>query len=242
MNEVELGAKRCERIAALLSLDVMAPFYELMGLMVPLERRTRFVAFLRRTVAQARADFPSRQLPDSFAREMLDEIELQLGREVRDHYLNWVVYVFEECPADHLHTHAWSTILNWCAADAARWASIELPAKLAAKLRLDFRTSVDCQDIDHLVEQTRLEALSSWDADLFEQRRFGLDDVVWDPFPSVENTVFRYRFRHALQRIVDQLTEDESIAFWKSVTAIGVDNELTSLEELKHPGDLEEPA
>ncbi len=240
MHESGMSLERCKRNIILLSLDITMPAYKHMGLNFPEGKKVDFVEVLRNIIRGMGGASVYIPIPPTLIQNVLQGIEARLGRQARDHYLDWAVYIYEEAPADHPHTQAWSSILTWCAARPTRWALLDLPKSISKQSRRDLIISAECLDIEELFAQSTAEHLSQWDSNILDERKF--EDGPWSPGLAVESNVFRYRFRCALKRLVNVLSKEEVDLFWKSVQAVGLENDLTIIDDLRGPKDLREPA
>lgn len=237
MKEYRLSLERCKRSIILLSLDITMLVYEHMGLILPKVKKNVFMEELRKIIMDMGGASVSIPILQTLTQDVLVRIEGCIGQQERDHYQDWVIYIYEESPSDHPHTHAWSSILTWCAASPQRWVLLDLPKSISRK---ELEIAINCQDVEDILARSMAAPLSQWDSKTLDERKF--EDAPWDPTSAVENNVFRYRFRCALKALVDQLSEEEVVSFWKSVQEVGLENELTVIEDLKGPKDLQEPA
>jgi hypothetical protein len=211
-----------------------------MGLILPALARPALTNELREIIRESGGASRAISLLPDFAERVLDRLAKRIGADVSDTYLSWVLYTYEESPSDHPHTFAWSTVLNWCAALPSRWDLLELPKTLARDMRLRVAEAMDWTEVERLVERSVEAGMSAWDARVVNDRRF--DDGPWDVSLAIGSNVYRQRFRTALEWMSGQLSDEERASFRAEASAVGRENELTSIEELRSPTDLREPA
>src|SRR3954462_14898915 len=109
MNSAALKPTRWGMIFTLLSMDVIVPFHEPMGLTIP--DSACLIKLLRRLILENRAIF--QQNPDvipPLADRVLEEMQTVFGMEETEHFYKWATTVYIEVPADHPQWSAWQII------------------------------------------------------------------------------------------------------------------------------------
>ena len=238
MNESTLNDKRLETIAVLLGMDLAVPYYDKMGLEIADAKEVvaAFRSVTRELEEERAADGPSTPLTP----RALETLERQLGRQFRDSFLRWALCVFENVPADHPQTYAWSAILSWCAANPDNWSELKLPTEKSFPLWRRFRRTSSDADYHDLDERAREEPFSDWDKKTFIER--GFDDDILDPCLWIINTISLHRFQTALNDLLGRLEPVEIEALRETAEQIGLSKELISVDKLEDPRNLLEPA
>ena len=217
-------------------MDMTVPYYETMELVLP--DKALFVITLRSELVWAREKYLLGSWDEALVARVLEKIESAAGTPVRQRFEDWSVYEFADFPADHPHTLAWQTILNWCSGSPTRWRRLHLSPERSATLRHEFRRVSTDRDLEELYSPIDVGNLSAWDAETLRLRG-DLDDPV-NPLSWVAATIVMTRFKDALGKMIATLSETELVEFWRSAQAVGTEEGLTSIANLRHPGDLHE--
>lgn len=246
MKKTELEPTRWGTILTLLSMDIMVPFYESMGLKIP--DRESFLATLRCLILSNRGAYAANPtVVPSLAERVLEEVERYFGKEFRDPLLMWGTYVFEDIPADHPHSNVWKRLFSTCAHSPNRslWNRLGLPSDKSDSLLKDYIEITDNDDVWDSIEELdqRLDegAISEWDLSMFVRHQF--DRELGDPFNWVINTVNLYRFQCFLNKLLAQLSDSQIESLWEQAKVLAKEKKLSMdeiVENLRHPCDLKE--
>lgn len=240
MTKLTLHPKRCERLVALLSLDIVRPLYQAMGLGLSETDSDKLLSLLRDTITARGGAYLKIPVPDDFSEMLVERLRRGIGKSAQETFLSWAVYDYVDIPADHPHRQAWTTILSWCGARSDKWSTLGLPTEIAEKLRQEFRNQTTLHDVEQYLGEMSSNQMSDWDQKVFEQRKS--NDDAWEPISSVEVTIYQVRVIYALDYLVSHLSKDHLDIFLANAQSIGSSRDLITVKKLKKPDDLREAA
>jgi hypothetical protein len=166
------AVRRWNMIATLLSMDVVAPFYDLMGLRIRVSSPA-FQEIFRKLILRARGEFPSVHpygvvlVPEI----LLDTVGSELGAEMRVHLEKWDAYIFE-----NVNRREWQSVLRRCRDDDRLWHKLEIPQDFDDHFRREFLRSINSEEYYRRLDETYQRPLSDWDLCQYAIYEFNDDD------------------------------------------------------------------
>jgi len=236
MRELPTSTPEQERsgaAAALLSLDVVRPFYSHLG--VPAPEPSTFIQTLRDSILDNRQAFlrdPSR-IPN-IHKKIMEALAHRFGTSTATEYDRWVRHTFVHSAADFEPFSNWYMVLALSRNIPDRWGALGLPKSISSKARLELDGILDRTPMHHLADEIGMKPLSPWDLEIYTLH--GFDDDERNPYHWILETVKKRRFVGYLGRVAEQLSEDERRSFWDNA-----DEVRRSIETTSHSSALEDP-
>jgi hypothetical protein len=232
-----LSATQWGFIFTLLSMDVISPLYEAMGLQ--LQQKQQFIQLLRRLVLENRRIYEANPtVVPPLAERVLEEMAVFLDRTETEHFYNWAVNVFIWVPADQPHWTAWETLfLRYAYNDGAR-DQLGLPLERRDVILAEYRRAVNIEDVEELVRQLKNQPLSDWDLEMYAIHNFNNNDDLSDPFANVLRTVELNRFQLFWEQLHRKLSTGEMMRLWEHGQRMAEEMGLWLPEPLKTPHEL----
>ncbi len=240
----KLGRPRWEELVALLSMDVVIPFFDLMGLQISMPSDLQGV--FRRVILDARknADAASDKTR-SFPEETIAAVSLTLGVEASSRLVWWNDNVFLwDSTQDNVHLRKWTSIVRHCARDPGRWAQLGFPTWFSPD---QFYQSRDLTDYQTLQDDVDAKPLSDWDLHLYSLRLY--DDNVYEksvdrvpdgPRLYVKPTVRAYRGYQFWNLALKAMNSSQRDDLWHQARRIAREEEILSdFRSLPHPTVLD---
>ncbi len=167
---------RWNKIAALLSMDVVVPFYELSGLRVP--DPLAFRDLIRKLILDGRSEFPETDPAVVFIRRehLLEVTASVFGNQMRSQFEQWGDRIFELKIDEHVDLKHWARTLSYAHRTPNIWASLQIPATLNDEFLKRFLESIDTDEYDRKREEIYRLPLSDWDLHMYALHRFNDDD------------------------------------------------------------------
>jgi hypothetical protein len=168
---------RWNKISALLSMDVVEPFYDLIGLRIA--DAAVFQAALRKLILAARREFPRTDPAVVFLRResILQMTGVTLGEETKTHLERWGESVFEMSAQDHIELKHWTLALRYCGLrDPTAWAALGIPEPLSGEFLRRFLRSIDSEEFERRHQETYSRPLSDWDLHMYSLHHFNDGD------------------------------------------------------------------
>ncbi|KHD07340.2 hypothetical protein PN36_21245 [Candidatus Thiomargarita nelsonii] len=229
----ELWAK----IFVLLSMDIVIPFYHLMGLNLP--NRQEFVQILRDIILESykkQVDNPNDV--SLFVTDSIRKIADKFGEDICLQLLQWGRFIFAENTHAHADLHQWKVILEYCHSNTKLWEDLGWSPMLSHEAQKKFLASKSMAEYDELHKKVYEQPLSDWDLCLYAIRRFDDEDPTATNRPDkwVYHTVFTEQNRIFFVWVLTKLNLEEQTILQKNAFNI-VQNveELKIKEELRHP-------
>jgi hypothetical protein len=240
--EPEFDARRWGHLVSLLSMDVVRPFFDLMGL--KLANPIEFQEVLRREVIADRKSgvaVPSATLPMS-SPAVLDAVRESLGEGVSRHLAWWERSVFHKTPSrDNRGLRKWITVFQTCRHEPRLWSRLGLPqGALDRFLR-------SCNLDEYLRRQKEVDAtpLSDWDMHLYALYLY--DDNLYGPstfaMPDgprlyITPTIRAYKGYQFWAWVLSTLRPEQLDRLWQEGQRVVEEKELHSARGLPHPSIL----
>lgn len=219
---------------ALLSLDVVSPFYRYMGL--ELGQPDAFQKVLRDVIVSNRRLFEAdqSQIPD-LKRAVLETLENRLGTAAAGELRHWVEDILVYTGQEFAHLSQWHLLLGLARTSHERWAALGFPGHLSEKARQEMDKVFDFDELDELADQVDECPLSDWDLEMYALH--GFDDDDNDPYNWVMEAVTRIRFEAFLKWLIASLSEQEQRQLVRNANTLRSQIEsfrdLPPLQELK---------
>ncbi len=242
----EMDDFRWHRIITLLSLDVVRPFYDMMGLR--LIAADHFQQILRQEIIVVRKRWAVAQ-PEDLRLDVSAIIE-GITRSVtaedmrRLHW--WERNIFSDDPRDNMNLARWNSVLQDCSYEHARWARLGLPTGISEEAFKRFRQSGNIKTYQKLQDELDKQRLSDWDLHIYALHLY--DDNLYDEVtialqdgprlwlkPTIRDKQ-RYDFWTWLLSVLPAKQIDQ---LFEIGCQIVVDEELRSAKNLPHPSVLD---
>src|ERR1051326_6600063 len=126
MDTSVLNPTRWGMIFTLLSIDIIAPLYEAMGL--NLRDKDGFRQLLRHLILENRRNYEQNpEVIPPLADRVLAEMEAKFGKEESEHFYKWATTVYNEVHADQPQWSAWELLFFRAAYNAEIRERLGLP-------------------------------------------------------------------------------------------------------------------
>lgn len=236
--EILVDPTRWPLIFTLLSMDVVVPFYELMGLRVSAPNSLRDL--IRSEILQTRRKFTSGP-PGNAAyapQETLDILEAH-GVCQRGFLSRWGQRVFAWDLQEHRNLRLWDAVLRDCIGDAGKWRQLCIPERLADAARQQFLRAIDREAYDTLHAEICRNPLSDWDLHMYAVNLFDDEDPAIPTGPStyVYPTFKNYQGYSFWTWLNHQSTPSEQETLRRNATNIA-----QRVVALSHVGELPSPS
>lgn len=164
--------KRWATIATLLSMDVVLPFFPLMGL--HLDRPNDLMNYFRRCILSARNAHPHG--PYISSSQLFAGINSHFGKDAVLKLKAWNEHVFEDDLRDRRHLRNWKHVLRSALADEALWVGLWGNRETAQSVRREFLRSLDQKHYNEVFDEVYSTPLSDWDLHIYAIHLFDDDD------------------------------------------------------------------
>jgi hypothetical protein len=244
LAQPDFDARRWGYLVSLLSMDVVRPFHDLMGLRladpVGLQRvlRQEIVAERKKGVASPDAGQPT------IAQRVLKVVREALGAEASRRLDWWEQHIFHKKPSrDNVNVRKWATVLQISRHEPRLWNRLGLPN--GARDR--FRRACDLDEYRRRQKEVDASPLSDWDLHLYafhlyDDNLYGPNDFVRvpdGPRLRVVPTIRAYQGYEFWAWVLSTLRPDRLDRLWQEGRRIVEEEELPSARELPHPSVLD---
>ncbi len=214
-NGTAADRPREARAVMLLSLDRTRPFAHEMGLSVRgefpwAECMRDFIREYRRAFYRdAPPHAPAESLPD-----VAEFTRVRLGADAGRALRWWLAHVYAEAPSDHPEYRAWEDVLRHARRRPAVWSHLDLPPRLAGRVRELFEEAIDPDRLEPIRERVRSQPLSDWDLHLYAVNAWNddLPDAPVGPDLAIYLITRDYRNRVFWDALTRELTAEEQRA------------------------------
>lgn len=243
-NTLETAVSSRTWVLTLLTLDVVLPFYAMMGLKV--SDPIAFQKCLREATLAHRKKI-ERAITHGETSPMLADfcgyVESALGPSLTSHLVWWLENIFHTHPRDNLGLSHWNHVFRHCRHERERWQKLELPENLSSEILNRFRKAIDKSEYDRVREELGAFPLSDWDLHMYAKFLCDFDNDFEgpgeSPFTDVLATIkdFQgYQFWAWMLRILDS---DQQTRLRQAAMQVVHDEELTSVKDLPYLSELE---
>jgi hypothetical protein len=243
-GEPELDVRRWAHLVSLLSMDVVQPFFDLMGL--KLASPAQFQEVLRREVIAGRKSgvvVPNARLPVT-PQGVLKAVRKSLGEGASSRLVWWERRVFHRTPSkDHRGLRKWISVLLRCQQEPGFWSRLGLPPGALGR----FQLSRILDEYDRRQKEVDSLPLSDWDVHLYALYLY--DDNLYDPndprrVPDgprlyVTPTILAYQGYEFWAWVLSKLRAEQIDRLWEESRRIVEEEKLHSAKGLPHPSSLD---
>jgi hypothetical protein len=232
-----LNGKRWRIIFILLSMDVIIPFYELMGLR--LSDKEKFIRFLRNHILNSHKKYLEN--PNEWASLLthgFSAISEKFGEQTCLQLLQWGRFTFKENMDDHAHLFQWKAVLLHCHQNPSLWQALRLPSNLSEAIRQTFFQSINMEEYSRVHQQIYEKSLSDWDLCLYALQKFDDEDSAAGNCPSawVHDTILTHQSRNFWEWALTRLNIEEQTALQRNAAFVAQNQrDLTFAGDLLHP-------
>ena len=230
-------------ITTLLSMDVVVPFYELMGIYLADSRA--LVTLLRKLIIDIRRETSDAPLngPYYSARRIIDNIKFTLGIEAQNRLLWWEKNIFDDYPKNHVDLRNWRSVLRECQLDKNLWNNLKIPKRVRRKALLELLKSFDQEHYERTFEKTYSKPLSDWDLHMYAVNLYNDDDeegIPNGPDTWVHPTCRVYQDFCFWSWMIEQLQPEElGILQQNANKIVEINDSIYASKKLIHPIEFE---
>jgi hypothetical protein len=175
-------AMRWRDAVALLSLDIVAPFWSDMGLR-PRAAVADLMIALRNAIAKVRESH-GRGVSDPkvLSKELVENIENYVSRGTFDELDRWVEHDFVYRPKDRGNLYNWRMLLGICRTRDKYWNSLfaNLPADIKNAARERLAEVLSPTNVRSRMDQVEALPPTNWDVEIFARHGYDRDDHPHD--------------------------------------------------------------
>ena len=242
---LESAAKDRQWVFPLLTLDVVRPFYDLMGLAQ--EAQAGLQMALRAATLATRKQLVealTNQGPSPTLASFCQDLEGRIGPSVAEHLAWWIRHVFYREVQAHIPVDDWSDLLRRCHRKGERsWRRLPFPGHLSAEALRRFGASLDRQEFKRLDAELDDRPLSDWDLHMYASQTYDFEDPLEGPGgkPSTEVylTVGVYQQYVFWAWLLRALTPEQQTKLWDKALEIVRTGKLPWIKDLVHPSALD---
>lgn len=179
IDQAELRSiTRWNLITSLLSMDVAAECYDLIGL--PVEANASFRDFLRAVILETRRQFPEKDATAIFVlpEHLFDRTAATFGKKMRDSFEAWGTHIFEEKVEEHLLLRHWTTILRYASRRPETWNELGIQGDFNSEVRDAFALSDNTEAFEQRWQEIAKRPLTDWDLHMYAVSGFNDDDPL----------------------------------------------------------------
>lgn len=209
---------------AILSLDVVLPFYGLLG--IEITEASEWQQLLRATILSNRRKFEKNpgRIPD-LREAILKAIRTQYGRESVRLFEDWVENVFLFVGQDFVALNKWYMLLALSRRNRQRWEALSFPQELTKEAQQRMEDVLNRDQLHRLADQIEEVPLSDWDLEMYALH--GFDDDDNDPYNWVLETVKKRRFLEYMRWLVSSMDENQRQQLAASASVLRMKIETT---------------
>jgi len=238
MNTSVLSPIQWGMIFILLSMNVMTPLWEFMGLQ--LRDSKNFRSLLRRLIIENRKIYE--QNPDQIpplADRVFEQVEAAMGRSEAESIYKWATGIYNEVHADQPQWSGWEIIFFRAANNSAIREQLELPTEKLEILLSKYKESTDASDVEEKIKELKTQSLSDWDLEMYSIHQLNNDDLS-DPFQTILLCVRMNRFQLFWEEILSELSLEEKTSLHQNGQEILKEMEvwMPENEGLRFPDNL----
>jgi hypothetical protein len=242
---LESAAKDRQWVFPLLTLDVVGPFYDLMGLTQ--EAQAGLQKALRAATLATRKQLVvalTNQGPQPTLATFCQDLGGRIGTSVAEHLAWWVRHVLHENVQAHVPVTNWRDLLRRCAREGEEsWRRLPFPAQLSPEVSKRFGTSVDGKEYARLRKTLEDQPLSDWDLHMYASQTYDFDDnregVGRTPSTEVSLTVSVHQQYVFWAWLLRTLTPQQQTKLQEKALEIVQTDKLAWIKDLVHPSALD---
>lgn len=242
--EPEFDVRRWDYLVSFLSMDVVRPFFDLMGLRLAdpsgLQRVLRQEIIARRKRGVTTPDVGQQTI----AQAVLKAVAEALGTGASQRLLWWERQVFHKTPSrDNRGVRKWSSVLQTSRHEPRLWSRLGLPQSSMDR----FRSSYNLDEYLRRQKEVDESPLSDWDLHLYalylyDDNLYGPDDfarVPSGPRLHVKPTIRAYQGYEFWAWVLSKLRPEQIDRLWEEGRRIVEEEKLHSAKGLPHPSSLD---
>lgn len=233
--------RRWDYVHAVLSMDVIHPLYEYIGLPFQEERAGPFMALLReydRALYSTATETPV-PLGDKQG-WLLPRLESLFGAPAKDLYAEWLLQILIYGPGDRVPGWTkWYSIFMRCSLREGWWSRLGLQGSNDKMVERDLEDiKARMGDADDLRQDLESQPRSEWDLKIMGQQGMDEESVeCGQPFTKLSITARHFLFSVFWERLLRKLPAEELDRLWEHGQLIAPDLKLAP-KDIVHPGDL----
>lgn len=242
---LEAAAVGRESVFAMLTLDVVRVFYELMGFNPQAQARLQgalrdATLTVRKEIVDALVNGSPKPTMATFCRP----VEASLGTGTTEHLVWWLQNVYHAEPQSQIPLQDWTHLLRHCHREGDEgWRRLPFPPHLAAEAFRRFAMSVDVKEYEGRVDQIEARPLSDWDLHMYASQTYDFDGDLeggWpNPLDRVASTVSVYQRYGFWAWVLRVLAPQQQLKLRDKAFEIAKSDELNSIKELVPPSALD---
>ena len=242
---LESAAQDRQWVFPFLTLDVVRPFYDLMGLNQ--EAQAGLQKALRDSTLATRKQLVEalvNQGPPPTLATFCQDLERRIGTSAADHLAWWVRHVLHKQVQAHIPVSHWEDLLRRCRREGEEsWRRLPFPGQLSPEVSRRFRASVDGKEYDRLRRALEDHPLSDWDLHMYASQTYDFDDdregPSRNPSTEVSLTVGVYQQHLFWAWLLRGLTPEQQTKLWDKALEIVQTDKLPWIKDLVHPSALD---
>lgn len=237
-NTSVLNPSQWGLIFTLLSMDIMVPLYEAMGLQ--LKEKEKFISLLRRLIIDNRKIYEANpSIIPPLADRVMEMLKCSFSEAEAKNLYHWAVSVFTQVHAEQPQWSAWEMLFHTWAYNTQQQAKLlELPLERRNQIFSDYRDALNLKAVKQQIAELKSHQLSIWDMEIYSIHQFNNDDEIADPFNTVTQTIEINFFQLFWKKTISQLSLSDKNCFWEHGQQLLTEREVWMPEPLKHPDDL----
>lgn len=218
MNTSILTPNKWGMIFILLSLDIMYPLWEYMGL--HLRDKENFKSLLRHLIIENRSIYeqnPNETPP--LVDRVFEQVETKIGKNEAKSLYEWATNIYNEVHADSPQWSAWEIIFFRATNNALVLKELGIPEKKLEILLPKYKEYMDTSDVDKQIEKLKEEPLSDWDLEMYSIHQF-CNNGLSDPFELIYRSVRMYYFQLFWKDLLSELSVKDKATLLQNGKAI----------------------
>jgi len=229
MNNVTKEQENWGAMITLLSLDVVIPFYNHLGL--DINNSKEFLNLLRTDILANREEYikNTQTIPDLKKRN-LKSLNHFYGGIFAKKLEDWFQDSFVWHPSDSGIYGYWKMLLSISRNDNKRWYQLDLPKNIVKQARSKFESDViDKTELHALADEIDEMPHTRWDIEMFSLH--GFDDYDNDPYNAVLFIIGYRKIKTYLKWLVSSLNDKEVKQFVDSANHL--QESISALQPIK---------
>jgi hypothetical protein len=242
---LESAALDRQWVFPLLTLDVVRPFYDLMGLNQ--QAQAGLQKALRATTLATRKQLVEalvNQGPPPTLASFCQDLEGRIGASTAEHLGWWIRRVLHKEVQAHIPVSDWQDLLRRCRREGEEsWRRLPFPGQLSAEASERFAASIDRKEYKRSEEALEDRPLSDWDLHMYASQPYDFDDNREGPSrtPSTEVslTVRTYQQYLFWAWALRALTPEQQTKLREKALEIVQTDKLPWIKDLVQPSALD---
>jgi len=227
-----------------LTLDVVRPFYGMMGL-EPLDPALLQIA-LRDASLVTRKRLSNALITGGRSptlEDFYDSLAAALGPSGIARFEWWLQKVMNADVRDNLGLSWWTHTLRTAHREREDWERLAFPKEISNQALERFRQAIDASDFKRTLAEVEARPLSDWDLHMYASNLFDFDEDIEGPgqrpLSFARFTADDYRRYSFWAWVLEALSPEQLDQLWQSGVQFVKDEELSSIKALPHPSTLD---